>query len=312
MVDSAKLLLFKKEAIYGTDAVPTAQANAAYTRNFTSKPVVVDRIQRNLDRPVRGRTKDAPSNERGTFGYELEMAGSGVAGTAPAWMEHLEACGMAAPVITAGASAVQRFAAIGTALSAASAYHWRGNQRAVHLGARGTFGFEMTAGQYPFFKFDFTGMLPPAAVLSDVAPPEINLDRWKDPQEVNTANTLFLLDGYAARLRSWTADVNAEVKARNLVGANYIQRGNHAIAGKIMCEAPTIATKNYFSTLRSGAEVTAQAIQGTVPGAIVQLDGAHLQITDIDYQDEDDVAMLSIGFGLNVGTTPDDLVLTAK
>lgn len=120
MVDAVKVLFFKKEATYATDAAPTGAANAALTRNFTTKPVVVDRIQRNLDRPVRGSSKDAPSNERQTYGYELELAGSGAAGTAPAWMEHLEACGMAAPVLTANTSAVQRFAPIGALLSSAT------------------------------------------------------------------------------------------------------------------------------------------------------------------------------------------------
>lgn len=314
MVDTTKVIFRKKEAVYGTDAVPTGAANAALTRNFTTKPIVTDRLARNLDRPVRGRTKDAATNARQTFGYELEVAGSGAAGTAPAWMEDLEACGMAAPVIAAGASATQRFAAIGTPLSALTAYHWHGNQKRIGLGARGTFSWDFTAGALPFVKLDFTAMLPAGvdAGMSDAAPGAIVLDQWKDPLEINTENTDFTLDGYAANLRSWTGDVGAEVKARNLVGANYIVRGNHAITGRLLIEAPTLASRNYFRTLRTGAEITVQMIHGLVAGAIVQWDGAHLQITDIDLQEEDDTLMLAIGYGMNVGTTNDDLVITAK
>lgn len=312
MVDTTKVIFFKKETTYATDAVPTGVANAALTRNFTSKPIVTDRIARNLDRPVRGRTKDAPSNKRQTFGYELEIAGSGTAGTAPAWMEHLECCGMAAPVVTAGTSAVQRFAPIGTVLSSGSAYHWRGNQRAVGLGARGTFGWDFTAGAYGFFKFDMTALLPLGEPLSDAAVGAIDLSRWKDPLEVNTDNTDFSLGGYAANLRSFTGEANKAIAARNLVGANYVQAGQHAITGRILCEAPTIAAKNYFTTLRTGDEIPVQLIHGVAAGTVTQLDSSRLQITDIDYQEEDDVLMLAIGYALNVGTINDDLVLTAK
>lgn len=314
MVDSTKVIFRKKESVYATDASPTGAANAALTRGFTAKPVVTDRIQRNLDRPVRGRRKDGPSNIRATFGYELELAGSGAAGTAPAWMEDLEACGMAAPVIVAGTSATQRFAAVGAALSSLTAYHWHGNQRRVNLGARGTFSFDFTAGAYPFLKFEFTGLLPatPDFGMTDALPGAIALDQWKDPLEVNDENTDFTLDGYPLRLRSFTGEAGAAVALRSLVGVRYVNRGNHAVTGRILGEAPTLASRNYFRGLKSGDEMTVQIVHGTAAGNIVQADGAHLQITDIDLQEEDDTLMLAIGYGLNVGTTPDDLVWTAK
>lgn len=314
MTGTTKVLFFKKETVYGTDATPTGAANAVLTRNFTAKPIVTDRIQRSLDKPVRGRTADAPSNLRGTFSYELELAGSGVAGTAPAWMEHLEACGMAAPVLTTTTSAVQAFAALGAALSSATANHWHGNQKRVNLGSRGTFSFDFTAGAYPFVKLDMTGLIPAANDITDAVPGQPDFSRWHDPLEVNTANTDFLLGGYAAVLKSLTGDVNAAITARNLVGSNAINRGNHGITGKIVCDAPLIASKNYFANLKAGDEIPMQLVHGTQPGAIVQLDAAHLQITDIDLvEDADaDILQLSIGYGLNVGTTPDDLIITAK
>ncbi|MET3436327.1 hypothetical protein [Sphingomonas sp. 1185] len=312
MVDAVKVLFFKKEATYATDAAPTGAANAALTRNFTTKPVVVDRIQRNLDRPVRGSSKDAPSNERQTYGYELELAGSGAAGTAPAWMEHLEACGMAAPVLTANTSAVQRFAAIGAALSSATAYHWHGTQKRIGLGGRGTFGWDFTAGQYPFIKVDMTALLPAAGAIGDAAPGAVAFDQWKDPLEVNTTNTDFLLGGFAANLRSFTGEANAEITPRNLVGANYINRGNHGLTCRVVAECPAIGAKDYFTTLRKGDEIPVQLDHGTVAGNIIQFKSDHLQITDIELSDENNVLMITITGKLNVGTTPDDLIITAK
>lgn len=312
MVDTTRVLWRKIETVYGTDAVPTAAANAALTRNFKATPIAVDQIDRNLDRSVRGRTKSAPSNARQTLSYELEAAGSGAAGTAPAWFTDLQACGMDVPTISAGVSATIRFAAIGVALSALSVYHWEGNQKSVGLGARGTFGWDFTAGAYPFFKLDMQAMLPTGSVVSDNVPGAPTLAAWKDPLEVNTTNTDFLLDGFAAVLRSFTGDVNANVKARNLVGGNYIQRGNHGITGKIVMEAPTIASKDYFGTLRVGNEIVVQLIHGVAAGSIVQFDSSHLQILQIERTEEDDVSMFTIDYALNAGTTPDDLIITAK
>jgi hypothetical protein len=97
-----KVILGKKEGVYGPPMPrATTAANAAVTRNFSAKPIETDRIERNIDTPTRGRSRTAPSNRRSSLRFELELAGSGAVDTVPAWMEYLEACGMAAPVVTA-------------------------------------------------------------------------------------------------------------------------------------------------------------------------------------------------------------------
>lgn len=312
MVDTSKALYAKKEVTYGTEP-PNIQSggSAALTRNFSAKPMAVDVIDRNIDRTVRGATKIATSNARQTISYELEIAGSNAAGTAPPWMEHLEACGMASPVLVANTSATQTFSPIGTALSSLSIAHWHGSQRRVGAGARGSFGFDFTAGSYPFLKIDLMALIG-SSPIDDAVPPSPAFARWKDPLEVNTVNTDFLLDGYAAVLRSITGDIAAPLSVRNLVGGNYVQRGNHKLTGRIVCEAPTIAAKNYFSTLRTGAEVPCSVEHGTVAGQIVRFSMSTIQITDIELQDEDDVLMMSLTYQANTGATPDDLVITAR
>lgn len=310
-MEDNKLLLFKKEVTYGVDAAPTLVANAVLTRNFTSNPLANDRIQRNLDRPVRGRTKDATSNARTTFGYEIELAGAGAAGTAPGWMEHLEACGMLAPVLTANTSAVQRFALVGTALSSATAWYYRGSLLQKAVGARGTFSLDFTAGAYPFAKFDMTALLG-AVPFSDLAPAAPTLDRWKEPVEVNTDNTAVLIGGYAVPLRSLSIDCNADIAVRNLVNGRYVNRGNHAATGRAVFELPSIAARDYFGDLRNNAEIALSVVHGTVPGNIVQLDATRLQVTGIDLGEQNNVLEATMTFGLNVGATNDDLILTAK
>ena len=312
MVDTTKLLYAKKETTYGVEVTGLVTGgNSVLTRNFSAKPFAVDTIERNIDRPVRGGTRVGTSNVRQTIGYELELAGSGTAGTAPAWMEHLEACGMAAPVLVATTSATQRFTPIGTALSSLSVAHWHGSQKRIGIGARGTFSFDFTAGSFPFVKLDMTALLGSVPIVDEV-PASPGFVRWKDPLEVNTANTDFMLGGYAAVLRSLTGEIGANIATRNLVGGNYIQRGNHRLTGKIVCEAPTVAAKNYFGTLQAGTEIPCWIEHGVVAGNIVRFDMNTIQITDIDLQDEDDVLMLSLSYLATTSNSPDDLVIIAR
>lgn len=313
MVSITKTLLLKKEATYGQDATPTAALNAALTRNFRRTPLQMDNIERNLDVPTLGGSAVANTNARQAFSYELELAGSGTAGTAPAWMEHLEACGMIAPIVTAGQDAKQKFAAAGAALSSATAYTWRGDQKSIGLGARGTFGFNFTAGAYPFLNLSFVALVPAGSPVTDANPGVADFTRWKAPVEVNTDNTDFTLDGYAAKLQSLTGDIGAQPAIVNLVGENSVRRGNHAITGQCVIKAPKAGSeKDYFAKLRSGASVAIQVIHGVTAGNIVQLDMANCQITSIEEQDAGDDLMYQIGYRANVNVGQDDLLWTAK
>lgn len=314
MVDSYNTAYAKKEVTYGTDPVPTALLNAVLTRNFQGTPLEVDTIERNLDVPSRGASPIGTSNERQAFSYEVELQGAGTAGTAPAWMELLEGCGMAAPAITAGTKAEQKFAAIGANLSSLTHYWYTGNQRRRAFGCRGAItSISAVAGSYPFIGLSWLGILPTAspfdATAMGAAP---DYTRWKDPIEVNTVNTDFLLDGYAAPLRSFTLQDNATITKRALVGKDYINRGNHRMTGKIIIEAPEQATKDYLATLRNGTKISTQLIHGTVAGRIVQIDASYLQITNIAETSEDDVSMFDIDVLLTINAGQDDILITAK
>lgn len=310
MVDAYKALLAKKEDTYGTYAAPTGAANAILTRNFSATPLELDQLDRKLDRPARGALPSAPSNPRQKMSFEVEFAGSGMAGTAPAWMELLQGCGMDAPTLTAGASAVQKFTAVGQPLSSLSTCHWVGDQRRKGIGARGDISsIDFTAGAYPFMQLALTGLLPPNPF--DVqAPGALDFTRFVQPLEFNTDNSEVLLDGYALATRYIRLQANAAVTVRNLVGINYVQRGNHGLKGKIMCEAPSLTDKDFFTSLRVGSLIPLAVTHGTVAGNIIKLDAANLQILGIADNDEDDVLMYELDVQLNINAGQDDLVIT--
>lgn len=312
MVDWVAVVLAKKEATYGVDSAPTGAANGILTRNYSAKPVDMDRIERNLDTRVFGALASVPSNERRTTSYEVEIAGSGVAGTAPAWMELLEACGMAAPVLTPGQDAVQSFAAPGVSATSLSQYDFLSDQRRKAVGMVGSFTLDFTAGAYPFIGFNWMGLIPAATPFDKAAPGAVDLTRWQQPVEVNIDNTDFMLDGYAPALRSWRADAGVATAMRNLVGKRYVRRGNHSFTSTAVIEAPDIATKNYIQTLRAGSLVSWSLYHGRDPGNIVQAVSAKVQVTDITESNEDDTLMWTLSLRHTVDGGAADFTISAQ
>lgn len=311
MVDAIKVVLAKKEVTYGVDAAPTGAANAVLTRNYSARPIESDRLERNLDVPGYGAQAAAPSNERRRISYEVELAGSGAAGTAPAWMELLEGCGMAAAVLSAGVSAAQSFAAPGS-VSSLTQHDYQGDQRRKTVGSVGTFSLDFTAGAYPFAALDFTGLVPAATPFDKSAPGATTLTRWKKPQEVNVGNSTVSLDGFAPVMRSWRADAAVAVAMRNLVGSRYVRRGNHNLTSTLLIEAPDIAAKDYIAGLRSAGLFAFALTHGIGAGNIIEIGSAKTQIADITESEEDGILMWSLSLLHTVDGGSPDLIITAK
>ena len=312
MVDWVAVVLAKKEVTYGVDSVPTAAVNGILTRNYSGKPVDMDRIQRNLDQRVFGALASVPSNERRSVSYEVEIAGSGDAGTAPAWMELLEACGMAAPTLTADTDAVQVFAAPGVNASSISQYDFMSDQRRKAVGMVGNFTMDFTAGAYPFFGFNWMGLIPATSPFDKTAPGAVDVTRFIQPVEVNTDNTEMLLDGFAAIVRSWRADAGVTTAMRNLVGKRYVRRGNHSFTSTAVIEAPDIAAKNFIQSLRTGSLLEWSLTHGVTAGNIIELASEKVQITDITESNEDDTLMWTLAMTHTVEGGSADLTIAAK
>ena len=312
MVDTSRVIAAKPEAIYATDPIPTLLADAVLTRNYATTPLEVDQVTRNLDTRRYGATRQKPSNARMKSSYEVELAGSGAAGTAPAWMRILAACGMRAPVLTAGQNATQVFALAGEAAGSLTEYAWVGDQLRKMLGQRGSFSLDFSAGQLPFASVSMTGLVPAANPRAVQAPGAADFTKWQEPLEVNNENSLFTLDGFGAITRSLKIEAGVNVNLRSLVGARYIKSGNHSATARALIEAPSIATRDYLSKLASGDLVPWNFTHGTTAGNIIEAKGTKAQVTAVAEQEEDDVLMFDISLLLTVDGDVDDLVLVAK
>ena len=111
LLSRKRLILTKIEATYGTDSSP-AGTDAVLVRNLEITPIEAETVSRDLIRPYLGNSTQILSQTRVVITFEVELAGSGTAGTASRVDSLLRACGFAA---TTTGSAVTGTAQAGSA-----------------------------------------------------------------------------------------------------------------------------------------------------------------------------------------------------
>src|SRR3989338_10969454 len=89
-------ILAKIEATYGVDPVPTEAANALLVSNVSINPLNAQNASRDLIRPYLGGSEQLVGTAFVEMSFDVELQGSGAAGTDPAYFPLLEACGFAA------------------------------------------------------------------------------------------------------------------------------------------------------------------------------------------------------------------------
>lgn len=301
-----KILLAKIESPYGTDATPTGAANAILTKDLTINLMQGQTVQRNTDREVLGNELTYHVAPYTTVSFGVELAGSGMAGTAPAFGPLLEACGF---LETDGASDVVYTPKSDTFKSVTLYYHQDGLLHKV-TGARGTVSFALSPGGIPEMKFTFTGL---RNAPSDTVLPTPTLTAFQTPLPITDAATpTFTLHSYAATMGGFNIDLANEVVYRNVVGEESVHIVDRAPKGDVSIEETALATKNFHSICAAHTTGALQMIHGSVAGNIVQLDAPVVQLLQPSYADSNGILMLNMQLALIPDDGNDELSLTFK
>lgn len=172
-------------------------------------------------------------------------------------------------------------------------------------GAYGTVSMDLNAKEIPVYKFAFTGLY---SAVTDAAAPSLTLTAWQKPLPVNGVNTTGLrLHGFtAAVLSALTMDMANAVTFRSLVGAESVLITDRKPAGNITIEAVSVATKDWWTSIKNATTGALSITQGTVAGNKVKIDSPAAQIITPAYQDLDGVQMMQCGLVLVPGVTGND------
>lgn len=176
-------ILAKVETTYGTDAVPTGGANALLVSNVSINPLNAQNVDRDNLRPYFGGSEQLIGTAYVEVSFDVELQGSGTAGTAPAWGALMKACAFA-ETVTAG----QRVEYLPKTASPDSATIYYYDDGVVHklLGARGDVSIKASAGARPTLSFRFLGI--DGGITAETAP-AVTLTAWKTPSVITDSNT---------------------------------------------------------------------------------------------------------------------------
>jgi len=285
-------LLAKAESSYASDPTPTGSANYVQVIDLNIEPVVSDEVSRDLIRPYMGNYEVIPANTRVNVTFDVEMSGSGSAGTAPKYGAILKACALSETI--SGGNTVT-YAPVTTPSDSVTLYVNYDGVRHKITGARGTFSMSCDVNQIPRISFTLTGIFN---APTDTALPSPTISNQASPLIFKNGSTSsFAIFGYAAALQSWSLDFNNEVIYRELVGGTKeVLITDRRPSGTLVVEAVALSAHNFFTDYTGTSTGTNTWLHGTAAGNKVTVSCPQSDLGQPTYEDSDGITMLSLPF----------------
>ena len=290
-----KFLIAKIESTYGTDPSPVGGSDAVQVTNLELTPIESDNVQAAAFQGFIGNSTRGTlvANKRVSVTFDVELAGSGTAGTAPAFGPLLKSCGLSETVVS---STSVTYAPVSSSFSSATIYcFYDGTQHKI-TGARGTVSFNMTAGQFAVASFNFIGIYnaPDGTALSG----SFTVANQAAALEVNDTNvTTATFHGVtSSRIESFDLALNNELLYKETASNKEVLITNRAPGGTAVIEAPAIGTTDFFAKAVAVATGSTSLVLGATGGNIVTLNAAQTDITGCSYADTNGVIALSMPY----------------
>jgi len=183
------VILAKSEVTYGTDPTPTGGANAMLVSNVNINPLQAQNVPRDLITGYMGGFQQLVGNRFVEVSFEVELVGSGTAGSAPAWGPLMLACAFAETIT---ATVRVDYTPVSSAFGSATIYWYDDGLLHKLTGARGNVTVRMGAGGRPVLAFTFRGLYNAPTAATNATP---TYTAFKVPEVVTEANTLDLTLG---------------------------------------------------------------------------------------------------------------------
>jgi hypothetical protein len=308
------VILAAVEATSGTDAAPTAAANAVAIRVSGLKAKVSQKMAtRDVVRGAFAAPDMLPYTRRGEVSFSVEMAGSGAAGTPPQWGTLLQGCGMA-ETITAGSRVEYTPASSG--LKSLTLWAYVNGRLAKFVYGAGSVKLAMKVGQVPSFDFTFQALVTSVAASAGVTP---TLSAWTRGLAVGPLSTSALKLGGAYAAGALTGGTDYNVQDFNIDLANDVQDlelaalENIAIYGRnpsasIVADINGAAMASLYADMAAGTPRSLGLVHGTTAGNKVLVYAPAGVLTDIDDSVSGNVMLNSLSASLQPSSAFNDEV----
>lgn len=298
-------ILHKVETTYGTNSAPVA-LNAIVGKNVQFTPIEADEVSRDLVLPHMGNQGVILTGKHARLEFEVEMAGSGTAGTAPRWSSLMRACGMAE---TLAATTSATYSIVEDAQDSSTIFFEIDGTRHIMLGCRGTFSLSIAPKAIPNFRFVMTGLL---GTITDRSVTSVAMAGWQVPLEGSSANTTMSLHGGPAIAESLSIELGNTVTPRFLIGSESVIITDRRSTGTAVVEATSLATSDWFDRAIQRTRGTLSVVHGTVAGNIVEITAPAVEIGKVSQGQTDGILNYSLPLSFCPVVGLDELVIISR
>ena len=290
-----KILIAKEETTYGTDPSPSGTSNAIQVSSLEVTPIEADNVQPAAFQGFMGNSTRGTlvANKRVSVTFEVELAGSGTAGTAPAFGPLLKACGLSETTV---ASTSVTYAPVSSSFDSATIYCFYDGTRHKITGARGSVTFNFVAGQFAVASFNFIGIYndPDSTSISG----NFTTQNQAAALEVNNTNltTATFFGNNSQRIESLDLALNNALIYKETASSKEVLITDRAAGGTAVIEAPAIGTTDYFAAARGASTASSSLVLGATAGNIVRVTMAQTDVTGVTYGDTNGVVSLSMPY----------------
>lgn len=303
LLTTREVILVKEEVTYNTDPVPTGAADAILIGNPSWAHEGLRMVERNVVKDTDGKLQQIFGGTLKTISFDVELKGSGAAGTAPDFGVLFKACGFTETVVPATSVTYDPSSAESDKKSC-TIYYYQDGLLHIVTGCRGNFSVNLETGAIPMATFTFTGH---SGNPTDAALPTPTYDATKP---VTVRGNSFTIDAYAAKINSLTFDIGLEVKTPQDMSAadgfGEVFIGARDINGSFDPQAELVATEDFYGNFSAGASMALDTgTIGSVAGNIFKVTMGAVSYRDISPGDREMIRTYEIPFGA-AETTGDD------
>ena len=285
------LVAAKKESSYAS-AATLAGTDSVLATDVSLEPVAATALDRNTIDGKFGSRPFIQTNTHVSLTLTVSATPSGTAGTAPDYKDLLLGSGLvhddqAAQNIFTPETNLE------TADSLTIGVYIDGSLHKM-TGARGSFTYQIEAGDTPKFIFNFLGLYNAPSATAILTPTYAQLV----PKVANSTNTTaFQLHSYAGALSSFSFEQNNNLYYSELVGSSkQVRITDRASSGSVSIESVALGTKNYYEIVNSTATGNLTHQHGQTAGNKITFTAAQTQLETIGQGENEGYQMLDIGY----------------
>lgn len=300
-----EIILFKiNGGAYGADAAPAA-----------SDAVLVENIQwdnrgrRMVDRPAirssLGTLKQVYGGSLIGMRFDVEIKGSGAAGTAPEFGQLLRACRKGETIVV---STSVTYKPVSASQEEGSLYYYEDGKLWKLLGVRGNVTGNLRTGGVGKLSFDLVGHLTGPTDAGLVTP---SYDSTVPPALINVP---FTIDSYAAVIEALSWDLGNVIAMPPSIAAadgyGEISITSRDVNGTFDPEAVLVATKDFMGQFKSGAAMNlTTGVIGATAGNRYQVTMPAISYRDISPGNREGIRTYNNAFGAAEVSGDDELSL---